>query len=82
MNRHWKRLINKHNKLITRIARKETMAQLKEREIDFTIENDTIISLRQKEVSNVYDTAMVNAVRVFVNCNGNIGLVKKLYNIE
>lgn len=82
MNRHWKRLINKNHKLITRIARKITMEELKKKEIDFTVEGDTIISLRQKEVTNIYDTAMLEAVRSFVTTNGNLTLIKKVYNIQ
>jgi hypothetical protein len=82
MNRALKRSLDKNNKLITRIARKLTIAHLKEYEIDFTVVGDTIISTRQKDVERVYNNMMFRAVGEFTNSGGNVVALKKIYNLK
>lgn len=82
MNRALKRSLDKNNKLISRIARKLTVAHLKEYEIDYTIVGDRVISTRQKDVERVYNNMMFRAVSEFINSGGDTVKLKKLYNLK
>lgn len=82
MNRELKRKLHRYDKLITRIARKLTMKRLKELEIDYTVVEDRIISTRQKDVERTFNQMMMVAVSDFTQSNGNIKLLKELYNLK
>lgn len=82
MNRELKRKLHRYDKLITRIARKLTMKKLKELEIDYTVVEDRIISTRQKDVERTFNQMMMVAVSDFTQSNGNIKLLKELYNLK
>lgn len=80
MNRTVRRAIQKYDKGITSLVRKVTIRRLKAQNIDYVVDDDRIVSTRQKDVERVYNSTMLEILANMNRANGDFSLVKKLYD--
>lgn len=83
MTRNVKRSFDRNYKFIDKVVKKVTLKKLKLMGVDFVLRADnTIVSDRNKDVENVYNTTMVEVIAMFNRVGGSVKLLKKLYNMK